>query len=148
MARPTSITSRSFANRAAPRCRRRSGPIADVPRRLGSEFIGPCDPIRAADSAWGIDLEAEVAVVTDVPQGATPATAPLIRLFMLVNDISLRNLIPGELAKGFGFRRAKDRRRSRRSPDELGAADSKKVHLPLLSQINGKPFGRPNAGVV
>jgi fumarylacetoacetate (FAA) hydrolase len=122
-------------------------------RGASDEFIGPCDPIRAADTAWGIDLEAEVAVVvTDVPQGATPAqTAPLIRLFMLVNDVSLRNLIPGELAKGFGFLQSKGQTAFSPvavTPDELGAAfDGKKVHLPLLSQINGKPFGRPNAGV-
>ena len=122
-------------------------------RGASDEFIGPCDPIRAADTAWGIDLEAEVAVVvTDVPQGATPAqTAPLIRLFMLVNDISLRNLVPGELAKGFGFLQSKGQTAFSPvavTPDELGPAfDGKKVHLPLLSQINGKPFGRPNAGV-
>ena len=91
-------------------------------------------------------------VVTDVPQGATPEqTAPLIRLFMLVNDVSLRNLIPGELAKGFGFLQSKGQTAFSPvavTPDELGAAfDGEKVHLPLLSQINGKPFGRPNAGV-
>jgi len=86
-------------------------------RGASDEFIGPCDPIKAGDTAWGIDLEAEVAViVTDVPQGATSAAAaPLIRLLMLVNDVSLRNLIPGELAKGFGFLRARDRPPSRRS---------------------------------
>jgi fumarylacetoacetate (FAA) hydrolase len=117
------------------------------------EFVGPCDPIRAADPAWGIDLEAEVAVVvTDVPQGATPQAAePLIKLLMLVNDVSLRNLIPGELAKGFGFLQGKGQTAFSPvavTPDELGPAfDGKKVHLPLLSQINGKPFGRPNAGV-
>jgi fumarylacetoacetate (FAA) hydrolase len=117
------------------------------------EFVGPCDPIRAADPAWGIDLEAEVAVVvTDVPQGAMPQAAePLIKLFMLVNDVSLRNLIPGELAKGFGFLQGKGQTAFSPvavTPDELGTAfDGKKVHLPLLSQVNGKPFGRPNAGV-
>jgi len=122
-------------------------------RGASDEFIGPCDPIRAADTAWGIDLEAEVAVVvTDVPQGATPAdTGPHIKLFMLVNDISLRNLIPGELAKGFGFLQSKGQTAFSPvavTPDELGSAfDGKKVHLPLLSQINGKAFGRPNAGV-
>jgi fumarylacetoacetate (FAA) hydrolase len=122
-------------------------------RGASDAFIGPCDPILAADTAWGIDLEAEVAViVTDVPQGATPAqTAPLIKLFMLVNDISLRNLIPAELAKGFGFLQSKGQTAFSPvavSPDELGPAfDGKKVNLPLLSQINSKPFGRPNAGV-
>jgi len=122
-------------------------------RGASDAFIGPCDPIRASDTAWGIDLEAEVAVmVTDVPQGATPAqTGSHIKLFMLVNDISLRNLIPGELAKGFGFLQSKGQTAFSPvavTPDELGPAfDGKKVHLPLLSQINGKPFGRPNAGV-
>ncbi len=122
-------------------------------RGAADEFIGPCDPIKAADTAWGIDLEAEVAVVvTDVPQGAKPEqTAPLIRLFMLLDDISFRNLIPGELAKGFGFLQGKGQTSFSPvavTPDELGSAfDGKKVHLPLLSSINGKPFGRPNAGV-
>ena len=122
-------------------------------RGASDEFVGPCDDIRAADVAWGIDLEAEVAVVvTDVSQGATPAqTGSHIKLFMLVNDISLRNLIPGELAKGFGFLQSKGQTAFSPvavTPDELGPAfDGKKVHLPLLSQINGKPFGRPNAGV-
>jgi fumarylacetoacetate (FAA) hydrolase len=122
-------------------------------RGASDEFIGPCDPIRAGDTAWGIDLEAEVAViVTDVPQGATPAQAePLIRLLMLVNDVSLRNLIPGELGKGFGFLQSKGQTAFSPvavTPDELGPAfDGKKLHLPLLSQVNGKPFGRPNAGI-
>jgi fumarylacetoacetate (FAA) hydrolase len=122
-------------------------------RGASDEFIGPCNPIRAGDTAWGIDLEAEVAVVvTDVPQGTKPAdTEPLIRLFMLVNDISLRNLIPAELAKGFGFLQGKGQTAFSPvavTPDELGQAfDGKKLHLPLLSQVNGKPFGRPNAGV-
>ena len=122
-------------------------------RGASDEFIGPCDPIRAADTAWGIDLEAEVAViVTDVPQGATPGeAAPLIRLLMLVNDVSLRNLIAGELGKGFGFLQSKGQTAFSPvavTPDELGQAfDGKKLHLPLLSEVNGKPFGRPNAGV-
>jgi fumarylacetoacetate (FAA) hydrolase len=122
-------------------------------RGASDEFIGPCDPIRAADTAWGIDLEAEVAVVvTDVPQGATPAVAePLIRLLMILNDVSLRNLIPGELGKGFGFLQSKGQTAFSPiavTPDELGHAfDGKKLHLPLLSEVNGKPFGRPNAGV-
>jgi len=122
-------------------------------RGASDEFIGPCDPIRAADTAWGIDLEAEVAViVTDVPQGATPAeAAPLIRLLMLVNDVSLRNLIAGELGKGFGFLQSKGQTAFSPvavTPDELGQAfDGKKLHLPLLSEVNGKAFGRPNAGV-
>jgi fumarylacetoacetate (FAA) hydrolase len=122
-------------------------------RGASDAFIGPCDPIRVADTAWGVDLEAEVAViVTDVPQGATPAqAAPLIKLFMLVDDISLRNLIPAEIAKGFGFLQGKGQTAFSPvavTPDELGSSfDGKKVHLPLLSSINGKLFGRPNAGI-
>ena len=116
-------------------------------------FIGPTDPVRVADEAWGIDFEAEVAVITgDVPMGATPADcrAP-IRLLMLVNDVSLRNLIPAELAKGFGFFQSKPASAFSPvavSPDELGDAwDGGKVHLPLEVRLNGALFGRPNAGV-
>jgi fumarylacetoacetate (FAA) hydrolase len=122
-------------------------------RGASDEFIGPCDPILAADTAWGIDLEAEVAVIiSDARQGASPKDAePLIRLLMLVNDVSLRNLIPAELNKGFGFLQSKGQTAFSPvavTPDELGTAfDGKKVHLPLLNQVNGKPFGRPNAGV-
>ncbi|MGP9820106.1 fumarylacetoacetate hydrolase family protein [Salinarimonas sp. NSM] len=116
-------------------------------------FLGPRDPIRMADEAFGIDFEAEIAVVVgDVPMGATPeVAADAIRLVMLVNDVSLRNLIPGELAKGFGFFQAKPSSAFSPvavTPDELGAAwAGGKVSLPLLSYVNGKPFGRPNAGV-
>jgi fumarylacetoacetate (FAA) hydrolase len=116
-------------------------------------FIGPCDDILAADEAWGIDFEGEVAVVTDdVPMGVTPAAAGgHIRLAMLVNDVSLRNLIPGELAKGFGFFQSKPATAFSpvaATPDELGAAwDGRTVHLPLVCQLNGKEFGRPDAGV-
>ncbi len=122
-------------------------------RGASDGFIGPCDPIRAADTAWGIDLEAEVAVViTDVPQGATAKQAAgAIKLLMILNDISLRNLIPAELAKGFGFLQSKGQTAFSPvavTPDELGPAwDGAKLNLPLLSSINGKPFGRPNAGV-
>jgi fumarylacetoacetate (FAA) hydrolase len=115
-------------------------------------FVGPRDPVYALSEDWGIDLEAEVAVVTgDVPMGATPEqAAQAIRLVMLVNDVSLRNLIPGELAKGFGFFQSKPASAFSPvavTPDELGAAwrDSK-LHLPLLVTLNDKPFGRPNAG--
>jgi fumarylacetoacetate (FAA) hydrolase len=115
-------------------------------------FIGPRDDILAADEAWGIDLEAEVAVVTgDVAMGTgADEAAGHIKLVMLVNDVSLRNLIPGELAKGFGFFQAKPA--TAFSPvaataDELGAAwDGRTVHLPLVSHLNGKLLGRPNAG--
>jgi fumarylacetoacetate (FAA) hydrolase len=115
-------------------------------------FIGPEDDILAADEAWGIDFEAEIAVITDdVPMGVTPAAAGAhIRLVMLVNDVSLRNLIPGELAKGFGFFQSKPATAFSPvavTPDELGEAwDGGTVHLPLVCQVNGKEFGRPDAG--
>ena len=115
-------------------------------------FVGPRDTV-VADPAWGIDFEAEVAVVTgDVPMGATPEqAAAAIRLVMLVNDVSLRNLIPGELAKGFGFFQSKPASAFSPvavTPDELGDAwRGAKVHLPLQVELNGKPFGKPNAGV-
>jgi fumarylacetoacetate (FAA) hydrolase len=116
-------------------------------------FIGPGDAIPLADEAWGIDFEAEVAVVTgDVPMGVSGERArEAIRLLMLVNDVSLRNLIPAELAKGFGFFHGKPWTAFSPvavTPDELGRAwDGAKVNLPLLSAVNGAPFGRPNAGV-
>jgi fumarylacetoacetate (FAA) hydrolase len=116
-------------------------------------FIGPSDDILAADEALGIDFEAEVAVVTDdVPMGIDAAAATAhIKLVMLANDVSLRNLIPGELAKGFGFFQSKPATAFSpvaATPDELGAAwDGRKLHLPLLCHVNGKEFGRPNAGV-
>jgi fumarylacetoacetate (FAA) hydrolase len=116
-------------------------------------FVGPRDPVYALSEDWGIDLEAEVAVITgDLPMGATPdQCAKAIRLVMLVNDVSLRNLIPAELAKGFGFFQSKPASAFSPvavTPDELGDAwRDNKVHLPLLVELNGKPFGRPNAGV-
>jgi fumarylacetoacetate (FAA) hydrolase len=116
-------------------------------------FLGPRDPIVMADAGWGIDFEGEVAVVTgDVPMGATPEQAAgLIRLVMLVNDVSLRNLIPNELAKGFGFFQSKPSSAFSPvcvTPDELGNAwDGGRLHLPLEVDYNGKPFGRANAGV-
>ncbi|MFV0283568.1 MAG: fumarylacetoacetate hydrolase family protein [Castellaniella sp.] len=115
-------------------------------------FIGPRDPIIADTEEWGIDMEAEVAVVTgDVPMGARPADAAgAIRLLMLVNDVSLRGLIPGELAKGFGFFQSKPASAFSPvavTPDELGPAwHEGKVHLPLRVELNGEPFGCPNAG--
>jgi len=115
-------------------------------------FVGPCDPIAVLSEEWGVDLEAEVAVVTgDVPMGATvEQAARSIRLVMLVNDVSLRNLIPKELEKGFGFFQSKPASAFSPvavTPDELGDAwrDSK-LHLPLLVTLNDQPFGRPNAG--
>jgi len=114
-------------------------------------FLSPSDDI-VADPAWGIDFEAEVAVVTgDVAMGATPAQAlDAVRLLMLVNDVSLRGLIPNELAKGFGFFQSKPSSAFSPvavTPDELGDAwAAGKLHRPLLSFLNGELFGRPDAG--
>ena len=115
-------------------------------------FVGPCDPIAVLSEEWGVDLEAEVAVVTgDVPMGATiEQAAQAVRLVMLVNDVSLRNLIPKELEKGFGFFQSKPASAFSPvavTPDELGDAwrDSK-LCLPLQVTLNDQPFGRPNAG--
>jgi fumarylacetoacetate (FAA) hydrolase len=116
-------------------------------------FLNPRDAIVMADEAYGIDMEGEVAVITgDVPMGVSAADAgQYIRLIMLVNDVSLRNLIPAELAKGFGFFQSKPS--SAFSPvavtlDALGDAwQDGKVHLPLSVDLNGKPFGRADAGV-
>ena len=115
-------------------------------------FIPPRGPVQAQE-AWGIDFEAEVTVVTgDVPMGATPEqAAQAIRLVMLVNDVSLRNLIPAELAKGFGFFQSKPASAFSPvavTPDELGEAwKDAKVHLPLVVHLNEQLFGKPNAGV-
>ena len=120
---------------------------------VSAGFYGPRDPVLVADEAYGIDLEAEVVIVTDdVPQGATAAQAAgHIQLVGLVNDVSLRNLIPGELAKGFGFLQSKPRSALSPvfvTPDELGDAwRGNKLHLPLLTHINGKWFGAPEAGI-
>lgn len=117
------------------------------------EMLGPRDDITAGSEDWGIDFEAEVAVITgDVPMGTDALAARRhIRLLMLVNDVSLRGLIPGELAKGFGFFQSKPASAFSPvavTPDELGAAwRDAKVHLPLLSFLNGKAFGKPDAGV-
>jgi fumarylacetoacetate (FAA) hydrolase len=117
------------------------------------DFIPPTGDVPVPSEDYGIDLEGEVAVITDdVPMltGVEDA-ARHIKLVMLVNDWSLRNLIPGELAKGFGFYQSKPATSFSPcaiTPDELGEAWSgSKVHLPLVSHINGKLFGRPNAGV-
>lgn len=116
-------------------------------------FLGPREPIRVADEAWGIDMEGEVAVIVDdVPMGATGEEArSAIRLIMLVNDVSLRGLIPGELGKGFGFFQSKPSSAFSPvavTPEELGGAwDGGKVHLPLSVDYNGAPFGRAEAGV-
>ena len=115
-------------------------------------FIGPCDPILVESEDWGIDLEGEVAVIVDdVPMGVRPrAASPHIKLLMLVNDVSLRNLIPNELAKGFGFFHGKPATAFSPvavTPDELGNAwDGAKLSLLLTVHINGQLFGHPNAG--
>jgi fumarylacetoacetate (FAA) hydrolase len=116
-------------------------------------FLGPTDPIAVADEAFGIDLEAEVAVITDdVPMGVTPAAALAhVKLVMLLNDVSLRRLIPDELAKGFGFFQGKPRSACSPvavSPDALGSAwRDGKLHSPLRSRVNGQELGHPDAGV-
>ena len=115
-------------------------------------FLAPRGPIPMADEGWGIDMEAEVAVVLgDVPAGTNREDAKAcIRLIMLVNDVSLRNLTPAELAKGFGFYQSKPPTAFSPvavTPDELGDAwDGGRVSLPLRVDVNGKPFGRANAG--
>ena len=116
-------------------------------------FLGPRDDIPMADESWGIDFEAEVAVVVDdVPMGISPSAARQhIKLLMLVNDVSLRNLIPGELGKGFGFYQAKPSSAFSPvavSPDSLAEAwDGAKLHLPLRAILNGTLVGQPNAGI-
>ncbi|MBL0935606.1 MAG: fumarylacetoacetate hydrolase family protein [Rhizobiaceae bacterium] len=116
-------------------------------------FLGPRDPIVMADEAYGIDMEGEVAVIVDdVPMGASRDQArEAIRLVMLVNDVSLRGLIPAELGKGFGFFQSKPSSAFSPvavTPDELGDAwDGGKLSLPLMVDYNGKPFGRANAGI-
>lgn len=116
------------------------------------DFIGPNDDIILPSDDWGIDFEGEVAVVTDdVPMACTSQqAAERIRLIMLVNDVSLRDLIPGELAKGFGFFQSKPASSFSPvavTPDELGDAwQDSKVHLPLRSTYNGELFGKPEAG--
>jgi len=116
-------------------------------------FLAPQGDIEMASEEWGIDFESEIAVITgDVAMGANHSdSATGIKLFMLVNDVSLRNLIPGELAKGFGFFQAKPS--SSFSPvavtsDELGDAwDGNRLNLPLVTHLNDDLFGKPNAGV-
>ncbi|MGH6895532.1 MAG: fumarylacetoacetate hydrolase family protein [Geminicoccaceae bacterium] len=136
---------------------------AELPERFWSDplmyqgasdhFVGPRDPIEATSEDWGIDLEAEVAVITDrVPMGTPAALAGRhIKLVLLVNDVTARALIPDELAKGFGFLHGKPASAFSpvaATPDELGRAwREHKVHLPLHSFVNDAPLGRPNAGI-
>jgi len=116
------------------------------------DFIGPCDDVVVASEDFGIDFEAEVAVITgDVPMGATPAQAlEGVRLLMLANDVSLRNLIPNELAKGFGFFQSKPATAFSPvavTPDEVGDAwDQGRLHLTLQSTWNGRKVGMCEAG--
>ena len=120
---------------------------------VSAGFHGPRDPVRVVSEDYGIDLEAEIVIVTDdVPMAVTPAQAAShIQLVGLINDVSLRNLIPGELGKGFGFLQSKPRSALSPvfvTPDELGGYwRDNKLHLPLLTHINGKWFGAPEAGV-
>lgn len=115
-------------------------------------FLAPHEDILGTDETWGLDFEAELAVITDdVPMGTQASeAADFIRLIMLVNDLSLRNLIPDEIAKGFGFLHAKPSSAFSPiavTPDELGTAwKDCKVHLPLLSFLNEDLFGKPDAG--
>ena len=115
-------------------------------------LLGPHDPIEVADESWGIDFEAEVAVITDdVAMGASATQASeRIRLFALVNDVSLRNLIPGELAKGFGFFQSKPATAFAPvavTSDELGPAwDGARLHGALESRVNDEVIGSPDAG--
>ena len=141
----------------------RQARAADMPESFWSDplmyqggsdgFLGPRDPIPLADEDWGCDLEAEVAVVTgDVPMGVTREEAlQHIRLVMLVNDVSLRNLIPGELAKSFGFFQSKPASAFSPvavTPDALGDHwKDGKLHGAMGVELNGKPFGRAGAGV-
>ena len=116
------------------------------------DLLGPRDAIVCPSEEFGIDFEAEVAVITDdVAMGSAPReAASQIRLLMLVNDVSLRNLIPAELAKGFGFFQSKPATAFSPvavTPDELGDAwRDAKVHRPLVVHWNGEQVGAPNAG--
>ena len=116
-------------------------------------FLGPCETIKIKDINWGVDFEGELAVVVDdVPLGISENKAEQhIKLIMLVNDISLRNLIPDELNKGFGFVHGKPPSAFGPlaiTPDTIGQSwKDGKVHLPLLIKLNGKKVGFANAGV-
>ena len=133
----------------------KSGDLDFIATKRGNSagFHGPRDAVKVVSEDYGIDLEAEIVIVTDdVPMAATPEQAAShIQLVGLVNDVSLRNLIPAELAKGFGFLQSKPRSALSPvfvTPDELGDAwQGNKLHLPLLTHVNGKWFGAPEAGV-
>jgi len=135
---------------------------ADLPKSLLDDplmyqgasdvMLGPCDPVEVASADWGIDFEAEVGVITDdVEYGISiDKAASHIKLVLLINDVSLRHLIPGELAKGFGFLHGKPASAFSPvavTPDELGAAwQDSRLHLPLTVHWNGRLFGEANAG--
>lgn len=116
-------------------------------------FLAPADPIKMGSEEWGIDFESELVVITDdVPMGVSAANAlKHIQLIMVVNDVSLRNLIPAELGKGFGFLQSKPASSFSPvavTPAELGGAwKNGKLNLPLRTTLNGKLFGEPNCGV-
>ena len=118
----------------------------------GDQMLAPTEDIVAADEKWGLDFEGEVAVILkDAPVGILPEqAAETVALLALVNDVSLRNLIPAELAKGFGFFQSKPPTAFSPvavTPDELGGAwKDSRVCLPLLVSLNGKEFGRADAG--
>lgn len=116
-------------------------------------FLGPCDPIELTSEEWGLDFEAEIAVITGGVRMGTPVSraGARIKLVMLCNDVSLRNLIPRELGKGFGFYQSKPSSAFSPvavTPDELGRDwDGNKLHATVVSNLNGVEFGRPNSGV-
>lgn len=115
-------------------------------------LLGACDDVPLGDEKWGIDFEAEVAVITDdVPMGVTPADAKKhIMLILLVNDVSLRYIAMPELQKQFGFLQSKPASSFSPvvvTPDELGSAWDGRVHLPLVTHYNGTLFGKPEAGI-
>jgi fumarylacetoacetate (FAA) hydrolase len=120
---------------------------------LSDSFLGPRDDITVADESWGIDLEAEIAVVLDDTPMGVPAdeAGAFIRLVMLCNDVSLRNLVPNEVAKGFGFLHSKPASAFSPvavTPEALGSAwDGERLSLPVACAVNGHEIGRPNAGV-
>jgi len=114
-------------------------------------LLGAHDPIEVADLAWGVDLEAEVIVITDdVPMGTSAADAAAhIRLVGFVNDVSLRELLAEEIKKTLGFVQSKPATSFSpvvATPDELGDKWDGKLHLPIVSKVNGREIGRPNAG--
>jgi len=115
-------------------------------------FLGPRDDIAMESTEWGIDFESEIGVICDdIPMGASPSEcADHIQLVTILNDVSLRNLIPGELAKGFGFLQSKPRSALApvvATPDELGQAwQDSKLNRPLVTHLNGELFGEPEAG--